>query len=236
MQADLLEGSFLQQNLDLIKMANRRDLIMSGRIEELYQVEKKDISKAGSVLADAFQHDPLWNKMFEQADFDTTRMFFEGSVRYCRKYGKVYATSEHLEGIAAWVPNQYADMTIWRAILCGSFSSIVKMGMKMARVVLKMMPIFEPLEANRRESMKGREYLYLMVVGVASEFQGRGLGGKLLRALTEQSDQIGIPLYLETTTERNVRMYERLGFSILNQTILPIVELPQWGMIREPRA
>jgi len=84
--------------------------------------------------------------------------------------------------------------------------------------------------------MKGRVYIYLMIIGVASEFQGQGFGGKLLGALIEESEQIGTPLYLETTTETNVRMYERLGFRLLNQIILPVVNLPQWEMVREATA
>jgi GNAT superfamily N-acetyltransferase len=65
--------------------------------------------------------------------------------------------------------------------------------------------------------------------------RGQGFGGKLLRALVEESKQVGTPLYLEATTERNVRMYERLGFRLLNQIILPVINLPLWEMVREPR-
>ena len=31
----------------------------------LHKIHKRDIRKASAVLADAFQHDPLWNKFFE---------------------------------------------------------------------------------------------------------------------------------------------------------------------------
>ena len=44
-----------------------------------------------------------------------------------------------------------------------------------------------------------------------------------------------MPVYLETTTERNVRMYQRLGFRVAGEIPLPGIGLPQWGMIREPR-
>jgi ribosomal protein S18 acetylase RimI-like enzyme len=73
-----------------------------------------------------------------------------------------------------------------------------------------------------------------LIIGVASEFQGQGFGGKLLRALIEESEQVGVSIYLETETEKNVRMYERLGFSLLNQITLPVLDLPMWEMVREP--
>jgi ribosomal protein S18 acetylase RimI-like enzyme len=203
-------------------------------MENLYKVQKKDILKAGAVLADAFQHDPVWKKVLEEANIDQKRGFFEAPVRYCLKYGKVYATSERLEGIAAWAPSDFADMTFWRAVRSGSFGSMMKMGIKMGtRLAQQMKPIFEPLEAYRNASMEGRVYVYLIIIGVASEFQGQGFGGKLLGALIEESEQAGVPIYLETATERNVRMYKRLGFRPLGQVTLPVINLPQWGMVRE---
>ena len=95
---------------------------MSGQMENLYKVQKKDILKAGAVLADAFQHDPVWKKVLEEANIDQKRGFFEAPVRYCLKYGKVYATSERLEGIAAWAPSDFADMTRTTYLIASDFA------------------------------------------------------------------------------------------------------------------
>jgi ribosomal protein S18 acetylase RimI-like enzyme len=205
---------------------------------DLYRVKSRDISKAGAVLADAFRHDPIWTKIFEREASDDRKMgaWYEGSIRYCLKYGMAYATSEHLEGIACCVPGEYADMTVWRMLWSGAFISGMRMGVRMVTHAQKMATVFEPLEADRRASMKGRAYVYLMFIGVASQHQGQGLGGKLLRALFEESEQAGVPLYLETETERNARMYERLGFRLINQISLPVLSLPVWEMVREPGA
>jgi ribosomal protein S18 acetylase RimI-like enzyme len=209
---------------------------MSGQIENLYKVQKKDTQKAGAVLADAFQHDPVWKKLLEEAKIDQKRALFTGPVNYCIKYGEVYATSEHIEGIAAWVPGDLADMTIWRMIRSGTISFDLKLGMEMVRLTQKIIQVLGPLELDRKAKMKGRTYIYLMIIGVASEFQGQGLGGKLLGGLIEESEQAGIPIYLETATERNVRMYERIGFRLLSQVTLPVVNRLQWEMVREPKA
>jgi hypothetical protein len=58
---------------------------------------------AASVLKDAFRRDPLWNTVFaEEPDRERKlRAFFEAPVRYCLRYGEVYAPSPALEGIAA---------------------------------------------------------------------------------------------------------------------------------------
>jgi GNAT superfamily N-acetyltransferase len=182
---------------------------MSGQIENLYKLQKKDISKAGVVLADAFQHDPIWANIFEVESKNINRMgaWFEGSVRYGLRYGEVYAPSKNLEGIAVWGLNDFADMTMWRMIRSGSIFSGMKLGLKTISRAMKMKTVFEPLEADRKANMQGRDYIYLMIIGVASKFQGQGFGGKLLRALIAESERAGLPIYLETETERNVSMY-----------------------------
>ena len=78
----------------------------------LYRVQKKDVRRVGEVLADAFQHDTLWHRIYEGESNIENRLHahFEVPVRYCLKYGEVYATSADLEGVVVWVPGKYADM------------------------------------------------------------------------------------------------------------------------------
>lgn len=199
----------------------------------LYKLKKKDISKAGAILADAFQSDPLWNKFFEgESKIDQKlRACFETPVRYCLKYGDVYATSKRLEGIAAWVQGDHADMTIWRMILSGAILSGMRMG---ARAGKKMKPVFDPLQKDRKDNMTGISFIYLFIIGVAKAFQGQGYGGKLLRALIDKSEKAGIPLYLETEIEKNVKLYEKFDFKLIKKITLPVIGLPMWEMVREP--
>ena len=197
----------------------------------LYKVQKKDLARIGEVLADAFQHDPLWNKIFE-GEWERFRASFEAPVRHCLKYGEVYAPSENLEGVAAWVPGQYADMTLWRMVRSGAMWLGLRMGLKALK---KMEPVFKPLIEDRHKHMAGSNYLYLLIIGVATELQGKGFGRKLIEAAIGKSEREGLYLYLETETEENVKMYEHFGFSLLKEITLPIVELPMWEMVREPK-
>ena len=202
---------------------------MPKKLDSLYRVQKKDVSRAAIVLVDAFQHDPVWNAVFGDAMLAQRAYAFEPPVRYCLKYGEVYAPSEALEGVAAWVPGTVADMTCWRILRSGAFWSGMKAG---ARIISKMKPIFRPIETDRRANMSGKPYIYLQVIGVAPAFQGQGFAGKLLRALIEKSEQTGVSLYLETETEANVSMYEHFGFAVIKRIVLPIIDLPMWEMTR----
>ncbi len=54
-----------------------------------------------------------------------------------------------------------------------------------------------------------------------------------MRALFEESERAGLPLYLKTETASNVRMYERFGFVVAKEIALPIINLPMWEMVRD---
>lgn len=205
---------------------------MPGQPETLYKLQKKDLVKAAAVAASAFQQDPFWSALFEGETRTERRAgAFEAPIRYCFKYGEVYAPSENLEGVAAWVPSDFADMTIWRMLWSGSVIAGFKVGV---RHMMKMLPVLGTMDADRIKHMKGKLYIHFHMFAVAPEFQGRGLGGKLLRALIERSEQAGAFIYLETQTEDNVRMYEKFGFEVIEQRVVPTLNLPMWELTRKP--
>jgi len=205
---------------------------MSEVKRHLYKLRKKDLEKGDVVLTDAFRNDPLWNKVLAGSKSEQSQGLFKVPILYGLKYGKVYATSENLEGIITWVPGELADMPIWRLVRSGALWP----GLKMAvQLYSKLGPVFKPIEHDRKENMQGCPYIYLPAIGVASEFQGQGFGGKLLSALIAESEQSRIPIYLETESESNVKWYERFGFQSVKQIQLPVINLPMWEMVRKPQ-
>lgn len=85
------------------------------RFEQLYRIGKRNIEKSGRVLAEAFKEDPVWAKIFQNTGMPEQYVFFQGPVRYCLKYGEVYAPTDEIEGVMAFVPGSFADMTLLRA-------------------------------------------------------------------------------------------------------------------------
>ncbi|AJA08720.1 hypothetical protein SKP52_09040 [Sphingopyxis fribergensis] len=77
---------------------------------------------------------------------------------------------------------------------------------------------------------KGR-FWYLHYVGVRREHQGKGHGGRIIRAQTAVADRDRLPCWLETATPENVPLYERLGF--VTQVEWDVPGGPHfWGMMR----
>lgn len=68
------------------------------------------------------------------------------------------------------------------------------------------------MELTEARHPTGTAHLYLVLLGVLPEAQGRGLGGALLRERLDRADAEGLPAYLEATSQRSRALYERHGF------------------------
>ncbi len=56
---------------------------------------------------------------------------------------------------------------------------------------------------------------YLPLIGVDPSRQGQGLGAALLKAGLQRCDADGLPAYLESSSPKNVPLYERHGFEVI---------------------
>jgi len=193
--------------------------------DNLYKIQKKDLKNAVNVLTNAFSEDSMWKEVFN--DEDKNRVLTEVMVRFCFKYGNVLSTSENLEGVMAIAPHD-KDMTILRIIRSGAFF----LSMKIANEA-KIMKVLSNAIEEAKKSLNLGPYIHLLIMGVLQELQGKGFGGKLLRAVIEKAETERKPIYLETQKEENVNLYEKYGFSVKKKIILPEpLNLPMWLMVR----
>jgi GNAT superfamily N-acetyltransferase len=82
----------------------------------------------------------------------------------------------------------------------------------------------------------GRAHEYLWMIGVVPQRQGEGLGTALIESVLDRCDREGLPAYLEASSDRSRRLYERLGFTLLDRP-LDLPDGPRmWPMWREPGA
>ncbi|MER6204461.1 GNAT family N-acetyltransferase [Streptomyces sp. NPDC001642] len=81
----------------------------------------------------------------------------------------------------------------------------------------------------------GRAHEYLWMIAVAPGRQGEGLGAALVRHVLDRCDREGLPAYLEASSERSAKLYERLGYTFTDRT-LDLPDGPRmYPMWREPR-
>ncbi len=89
------------------------------------------------------------------------------------------------------------------------------------KLVLKCIGLMRIFKVLKRESIIKQNhptfaFVHLWYIGVLPGLQGKGIGGKLMNEILNEASKNNLPIYLETSTERNFKFYESLGFSIKN--------------------
>ncbi len=210
---------------------------------ETVTLGREGTAGAADALARAFAGDAAYVDLVPAAArrLDVLRPMFGAVVCYAYTFGVVTTTAE-IEGAACWIAPGKAALTPWRTIRTG-----IRMGPMAVDLVLRMAGLGR--DARRRfrggeahvdrvhARLMPRPHWYLWALGVRPEAQRRGIGGALLRPILARADVEGVPCYLETQTEDNVRFYERRGFDVVAADELPgqRVSLPMWYMVREAR-
>lgn len=180
----------------------------------------------------AFWPDPLFG-FFARTPLQEHRLlpvFLGAVVRDALRHGEVTAVrhGDRIAGTASWLPPGAMPMRGARlaALTARTAGALVtarnrRTGLRLLDAVSKAHPD-EP-------------HWYLALLGVDPAFQGRGLGGELLRPALARCDETGVPAYLETQKFENLAFYERFGFRVTRE--LAVDDSPTiWLMWREPVA
>jgi GNAT superfamily N-acetyltransferase len=75
----------------------------------------------------------------------------------------------------------------------------------------------------------------LAVLGTEPAEQGKGYGRALLEPLLERCDREAMPTYLESSSRRNLSLYEPHGFNVIKELKIGKNGPSMWPMWREPR-
>ncbi len=192
---------------------------------------------AGQVVANAFHKDPLWESFLPEPERRKiiAPQLSEIVLKVANKIGSVQITSEALEGVAMWFPKKTANFNMLDMIKAGQFLNMLRLSFKYKKEINSMQKYTSILTKDRKILMKDKDYLYLAMICVAPEHQGKGFGGRLLNHLFAESKELNLPIYLETETTDNVSLYEHYGFKTIDETNLFDGKVHIWQMLREPQ-
>ncbi|MFL5782380.1 MAG: GNAT family N-acetyltransferase [Thermoleophilaceae bacterium] len=199
---------------------------MIGRAPPVRPATSRDRSRLATVLARAFDDDPVMGWFFqEQRRRDArNRRFFGMRLRQLMPQGETYTVEGEL-GAAIWAAPER-----WRL---SRFEEIRMTIAMLPAVWPRLREIIEGLEAIDRAHPKAPHY-YLAVLGTDPDAQGRGIGSALLQPTLETCDRDEVPAYLESSKERNIDFYARHGFLVTAEIELP--DGPRvWSMWRAPQ-
>jgi GNAT superfamily N-acetyltransferase len=180
------------------------------------------------MLVQAFDDDPVANFMFagtRRRQLGLHSFFTSQLRRQYLPHGHVYVT-EDLSGAALWGPpdrERHAVAELLQLLPTAPFLTSPH-----TISALRLMFKVESLHPTDR-------HWYLFTLGTAPERQGKGVGSVLLRTVLAHVDEEGDPAFLESSKERNISLYARFGFEVIDQVIPKWGSPPVWRMWREPR-
>jgi len=180
-----------------------------------------------SALARAFEDDPVMNHVMHDEDIigRLERAFSFFLRKIWLPQDECYGT-DRLSGAALWLPpGKWHLGPLTQIRLLPGMASVV------GRNLPRMMSVLTTME---KKHPKEPLHHYLAVLGVEPELQGRGFGGALMQPVLSRCDRDRTAAYLESSKERNVVLYERHGFRVVEEVRLPKGGPPIWRMWREP--
>lgn len=190
------------------------------------QAVRAEIETLSVALADAFQDDPVFGWLMPSPARRRLRLvrFFKLELRHVvLPTGRVW-TTDGATGASLELPPEAWKLPIGTQLAHGpAFTRVFGARLPLAMALITLME-----HRHLRE-----RHIYVPYIGVASRAQGQGLGTALLRPTLDRCDREGLPAYLEATSERNVALYERLGFRHLGAFHLGNSP-PLWQMRRPP--
>lgn len=185
--------------------------------------------QAAHVLARAFHQDPMM-RLVVPNDAKRARLlpsFFGIAVRYCLSYGEGYVMPG-LEGAACWLRPGDTMPGLVRLVRIGIRSAPLGIGLPGLRRYMDVARFAEEVHARCVPA----KHWYLWCIGVDPARQGQGLGGRLMQPVLAKASAAGLPCYLETMNEANLPFYEKHGFRVANEGVVPGHGLRAWAMLR----
>ncbi len=197
---------------------------------ELVPLREEDVDAAAAALARAFQDDPLQRYVLPDPAERVALSpgHFAPILRYGLRFGEVWTTEGAPLGAAVWLPPGEWEVTPERAAVAGLDQLPQAIGEAAAQRFFSVLGAVEPF--HREIS----PHWYLMVLGVAPEGQGRGLGRALVQQVLPRAEAARVPCYLETAQPSNVGFYQGLGFTVVTSVVEPQSNLELWTFRRDP--
>ncbi|HJJ30976.1 MAG TPA: GNAT family N-acetyltransferase [Methanocorpusculum sp.] len=196
-----------------------------------FLVTEEYLDKAVDTLARSFVHYPYPGGAVsgDERQEKVLSIMYALELKRVSSFGEIVCDSSECKGTAVWCRmgnlNEGADV------------------LKQIRALFSCMTIPEMIKTIRRcmsiERERARLHLsddtvYLYILGVAPECQGKGIGSALVREKLAECDREGCRVYLETNTEHNVGYYGSFGFSLVKKIVEEHGAFTTWYMIREP--
>lgn len=157
------------------------------------------------ILGKAFDDNKSVNYVVKQDGKRRQRIkaLMEYSFNVCNAFGEVWISDDQQACALILHPDQ--KRTSLRTLLWDVKLALSVIGINRVRAVLKR-------EAMIKSKHPKEPFSYLWFIGVNPQHQNKGIGSAFIRDVINECERKKRPIYLETSTEKNLPFYGRFGF------------------------
>jgi GNAT superfamily N-acetyltransferase len=179
----------------------------------IINAQRKDKTRIIEILCQSFQNDPQINYILGSNGNKNKKLLrlMAYSFEFGLANGKV-EISEDKNSVAIWKSSNSKKMTInlfYESILF--FFTFGWSGIKRISAMEKKIAAFYPDKTI---------FNYLWILGTNPNEQGKGYGTAILSKAINNFEQNKVPIYLETSTDSNLKYYQRKRFELYHSMIL----------------
>ena len=195
---------------------------------------KADVTELSHALGRAFYDDPVsvWIMPDDKARAAHLRKFFATVTRHHHLAGggvEVASDGSAIGAAALWDPpgrwkqSAREQLMMLPSFILG-FGPRLSLGRKLGDLLARM-----------KQGHPDEPHWYLAVLGSDTVVRGKGYGQALMRSRLDRVDAEHAPAYLESSKAENVPYYERFGFEVSSEIVIPDGGPTLWPMWRAPR-
>lgn len=200
---------------------------------EVIQIRDGHAQFVGIALAKAFLDDPVNCYVIhdEERRWKLLSWMFPRWVRTVSRHGHGYTTSD-FAGAALWRSPQLSTLNwIIDQVRAGLLLAPFKL---FPRELLRLQKVHREATRRMQNNIKTPHWV-LDVLGVSPEHQGCGVARLLVTPILHKADEQKLPCYLITNKDKNIAIYNRFGFEVIQEGFLKGTTLPFYEMRRMNR-
>ena len=176
----------------------------------MIRADYTDKDRVVNILVNSFADNKSVNYIIKQDKKKPQRLLslMEYSFDICYLFGDIFLSDDKKACALIVLPEK--KKTTLKSIILDARMVISCMGFRDIKKVIRR-------EAEITQNHPKRLIYYLWFIGVETNDQGNGIGSKLLEEVIQEGLSRNRPIYLETSTVKNIPWYERFGFTIYKE-------------------
>ena len=193
---------------------------------DVRKASASDLPRVVDAVARSFYDDPMFSWIIPDDDRRLEKLQ-RGFALFARRiwfpHDEIFTTDRAIGG-SFWLPPG-----TWHLSLLTQLAMLPALAVITKGDLPRLVRALNLIEAKHPHE----PHYYLPVIGILPEWQGRGFGSALLRPMLERCDRERLPAYLEASSPRNRALYERHGFTVVEEIRVAKDSPPMWRMWRE---